>query len=141
MITYWYLLKISKLLESHSSRKMTKSMIYVICLVGSDANDNNSKGLPRDAISIFDVKSEMEFEGIENIVYLSVHDLLHYYQEQTGKDGKRLNVFQLALFFMERHPHGHFMLDEVPLIKNGKSNTAYGISRYILFYWNKPELE
>ena len=94
-------------------------MVYYICLVGSDANDKHGKGLPRQAISIFDVKTEMEFDGIAGIKFLSLQDLLHYYQNTTGKDGRHLNVYQLAIFFIERHPGGHFMLEEVPLLKDG----------------------
>ena len=62
----------------------------------------------------------MEFDGHDNIIYVSVQDLLQFYKEVTGKDGSHLNVYQLTIFFLERHSHDLFMLDEVPLIKDGK---------------------
>ena len=62
----------------------------------------------------------MEFDGHDNIIYVSVKDLLEFYKEETGNDGSHLNVYQLAIFFLERHPNDLFMVDEVPLIKDGK---------------------
>ena len=38
-------------------------MDIFISSLGSDASDMEGKGLPRQSLSIFDVKSEMEFEG------------------------------------------------------------------------------
>ena len=93
--------------------------IYFISLVGSDAGDRRGKGLPRKALSFFDVKSEMEFHGFERIIFISAQDLLEFYQEKTGKDGQNLNVYQLTVFFMERNPDALYMIDEVPLIKSG----------------------
>ena len=100
-------------------------MIYFISLVGTDANDKRGKGFPRKAVSIFDVKSEMEFEDIKGIIFLSAQDLLEYYNEITGKDGSHLNIYQLVIFFIERHLDDRFMLDEVPLIKDGKPNCKF----------------
>ena len=94
--------------------------IYFISLVGSDAGDKYGKGLPRRALSFFDVKSEMEFHGFERIIFISAQDLLEFYQEETGKDGRNLNVYQLTIFFMERNPNALYMIDEVPLIKSGR---------------------
>ena len=64
----------------------------------------------------------MEFDGHDNIIYVSVQDLLQFYKEETGNDDSHLNVYQLTIFFLERHPHDLFMVDEVPLIKDGKFN-------------------
>ena len=91
--------------------------IYFISLVGSDSY---GEGLPRKALSLFDVKSEMEFHGFERIVFISAQDLLEFYQEETGNDGRKLNVYQLTIFFMERNPDALYMIDEVPLIKSGR---------------------
>ena len=95
--------------------------IYFISLVGSDAGDSHGQGLPRKVPSFFDVKSEMEFEKFERIVFISAQDLLEFYQEETGKDGRNLNVYQLTIFFMERNPNALYMIDEVPFIKCGRS--------------------
>ena len=94
--------------------------IYFISLVGSDAGDRRGKGLPRKALSFFDVKSEMEFHEFERIIFISAQDLLEFYQEKTGKDGRKLNVYQLTIFFMERNTDALFMIDEVPLVKSGR---------------------
>ena len=93
-------------------------MIYFISLVGT----NLSNGLPRSALSFFDVFSEMELEEIDGIQFFSVQDLLKWYQEQTGRSGKGLTAYQLVLFFMKKHPDGLYFVDEVPFLENqGKS--------------------
>ena len=111
--------------QSQTSNQNTNQMIYFISLVGTDSNDRRGKGIPRKAISIFDVKSEMEFEDISGIIFLSAQDLLEYYNQITGKDGSHLNIYQLVIFFIERHRDDRFMLDEVPLIKDGKPNNVF----------------
>ena len=95
--------------------------IYFISLVGTDASDKYGKGRPRKALSIFDIKSEMEFEKTRGIIFLSVQDLLSFYEEQNGESGKNLNSYQLMVFFLEKNPDGLYFLDEVPLIKGGGS--------------------
>ena len=85
-------------------------------MVGSDAGDDQGKGVSRKAFYIFDVKSEMELEK-HQITFLSCQDLLNYYEDQTGKSGKDLNVYELVQFFIEKNPNGYYFLDEVPLIK------------------------
>ena len=89
-------------------------------MVGSDAGDKGVEGtgIPRKAFYIFDVKSEMELEK-HQIKFLSCQDLLRYYEDQTGKNGETLNVYQLVQFFIEKNPNGYYFLDEVPLIKEG----------------------
>ena len=94
--------------------------IYFISLVGTDAGDFDGKGLPRKALSFFDIFSEMELEDIGGITFLSVQDLLKYYQEQTGRKGKRKTAYQLVLFYMKRNPDALYFVDELPLIKAGK---------------------
>ena len=88
--------------------------------MGWDAGDSNGEGLPRKALSFFNVKSEMEFQKFERIIFLSAQDLLEFYQEETGKDGRKLNVYQLTIFFMERNLDALYMIDEVPLIKSSR---------------------
>ena len=62
----------------------------------------------------------MELEDIDGITFLSVQDLLKYYQEQTGRKGKRKTVYQLVLFFMKKNPDALYFVDEVPIIRIGK---------------------
>ena len=93
--------------------------ICLISMVGTDANDYQGKGIPRKTFSIFDVKSELELEEYEAIVFISIQDLLEYYREQTGQDGSHLNGYQLAYFLIERNLKVRYMMDEVPLIKFG----------------------
>ena len=111
--------------HSQTSTQHTRQIIYFISLVGTDANDRRGKGIPRKVVSIFDVKSEIEFEDINGVIFLSAQDLLEYYNEVTGKDGSHLNIYQLIIFFIERHRDDRFMLDEVPLIKDGKQNNEF----------------
>ena len=93
--------------------------IYFISLVGTDASDQLGKGYPRKALSFFDIFSEMEFEEIDGITFLSVQDLLEYYQEQTGKDGEDMDGYQLVIFFMQQNINALYFIDEVPLIRIG----------------------
>ena len=99
----------------------------MISLVGTNAGDiaypggGEGKGYPRKALSFFDIFSEMEFEEIDGVTFLSVHDLLQFYQEQTGKTGEDMDGYQLVIFFMKANPDALYFIDEVPLIKNGNS--------------------
>ena len=104
-----------------------KKPVYFLSLVGSDASDIHGKGVPRKALSFFDIRSEMEFEGYDRIYFLSAQDLLNYYQKQTGMSGEHLNVYQLSIFFIERNPDGIYILDEVPLIQGN------GMSKFLEF--------
>ena len=92
--------------------------IYFISLVGSDVGDYKGKGIPRKAFYIFDVKSEMELKKY-GIVFLSCQDLLKFYQDKTGTDGKGVNVYDLVKFYIKRNSNGYYFLDEVPLIQEG----------------------
>ena len=92
--------------------------IYYISLVGTDAGDLYGKGLPRKAMSFFDIFTELEFEEITGITFLSVQDLLLFYQQTTGKKGEEMNVYKLVLFFMKTNSDGLYFLDEVPLIQS-----------------------
>ena len=68
----------------------------------------------------------MELEEIDGISFLSVQDLLKFYQVQTGNKGKNINVYQLVLFFMKQNPDGLYFIDEVPLIQgNSKSFSLF----------------
>ena len=82
----------------------------------------SGRGRPRKALSFFDVFSEMEFEDIDGIIFLSVQDLLKYYQDQTGREGDDLNGYQLVIFFMQKNPDALYFVDEVPLLPTGMSN-------------------
>ena len=89
-------------------------------MVGSDANDYQGKGVPRETFSIFDIKTELEFDEYDRITFLSVQDLLAYYEKVTGKSGRHLNAYQLTLFYMVRNTYYRYMFDEVPLLKFGE---------------------
>ena len=109
--------------ENGLHRSLTRKdrlMIYFISLVGSDAGDIQGKGLPRKALSFFDVKSEMEFEDFDSIRFLSVQDLLNFYEKETGKSGTHLNCYQLSIFFIQRNLDALYLLDEVPFMTSGK---------------------
>ena len=60
--------------------------IYFISMVGTDASDRNGKGVPREALSFFDIFSEMEFEDVDGITFLSIQDLLKFYHKQTKRN-------------------------------------------------------
>ena len=60
----------------------------------------------------------MEFEKVGGVTFLSVQDLLKFYQNETGRDGKDKNAYQLLLFFMTKNQNGLYFVDEVPLLKN-----------------------
>ena len=92
--------------------------IYFISLVGSDAGDYKGKGIPKNAFYIFDVKSKVELKK-HGIIFLSCQDLLEYYKEKSGRNGKDINVYELVNYYMERNPNGYYFLDEVPFIQEG----------------------
>ena len=108
-------------------------LIYFLSLVGMNTDPDpisarfkpnyiSGIGRPRKALSFFDVYSEMEFEDIDGIIFLSVQDLLKYYQDQTGREGDDLNGYQLVVFFMQKNPDALYFVDEVPLLPTGMSN-------------------
>ena len=127
---------VGKNVRSQDLVLMKGRIIYLLSLVGSDATDIRGKGVPRRARSIFDVKTEMEFEDIDGIIFLSAQDLLKFYEDTTGKSGRHLNVYQLTLFFMDRHRDGIYLMDEVPLLKDGEY-TSSQIKRFHISILNQ----
>ena len=103
--------------ENESKDNNEDRPIFFISLVGSDAGDYMRKGIPRKAFYIFDVKSEVELEK-HKIKFMSCQDLLEYYQKETGMNGEKMNVYELVQFFIKKNPNGHYLFDEVPLIKS-----------------------
>lgn len=83
--------------------------VYFISLVATDAGDfrkgQYGAGHPRKALSFFDIFSEMEFDNVSGITFLSAQDLLKFYQDQTGQSGNNLNVYQLVVFFIKKNPY------------------------------------
>jgi hypothetical protein len=51
----------------------------------------------------------------------SAQDLFEYYESHNkGSDKKEIDIYTLVEYFVQNHRNGHFVLDEVPFLPNGK---------------------
>ena len=83
----------------------------------------------------------MEFEEIGGINFLSVQDLIHFYEDRKGHGkhgmgeyGYNPTGYELVLFFMKKNPDALYFVDEVPLIINSRlihitTNLSSGYTR------------
>ena len=71
---------------------------------------------------IFDIFTKLyDFLG-SNVQMMSAQDLWKFYDSKNkGADKEEVNIYQLVEFFIRHHPHGHYILDECPFLKEMES--------------------
>ena len=79
----------------------------------------NQKGIIDAHEHIFDIYTRLyDFLGCDVKVF-SAQDLWDFYESQhKGADRNKLDIYTLADFFVEKHPTGHYVVDECPFVEN-----------------------
>ena len=85
----------------------------------------NEQGIIDDDEYIFDIFTKLyDFSG-SDVQVMSAQDLWKFYEEKNkGADKEEVNVYKLVEFFIRHHPHGHYILDECPFLREGKQRTS-----------------
>ena len=97
-----------------------KPNAFFICLVAT-----NLRGLPEKEHYLYDVATEMELQGFK-VKFLSAKDIKMFYQRHHPNfDEEKIDIYEMARFFIEMHKGSSFFLDEVPII-------TYGLGK---FHW------
>ena len=72
---------------------------------------------------IFDVYTKSyDFHG-SYVEVVSAKDLWNFYKRKNWykrNDRRNINIYELVVFFIRYHPNGHFVLDECPILIDGK---------------------
>ena len=105
--------------------RSVKRKVYYISMVGTDANDKNGVGIPRNVHNFFDVKSNMELLHY-GVNFLSAQDLVSFQTPKAATKTRKMNIYQLVQSFIRDNRDDIFFLDEVPLLK-GKIVSSYSI--------------
>ena len=78
---------------------------------------------------IFDIFTKLYDFREKNVQVISAQDLLHFYNTHQPEDNgteksnitsKEVDIYFLLQFFVEKHPDGHFIIDEFPFYWKGK---------------------
>ena len=67
---------------------------------------------------MYDVATEMELQGFR-VKFLSAKDIQEYYRKHH-QDYKKVDIYEMTLFFVEMHNGSSFFFDEVPFICKSK---------------------
>ena len=87
--------------------------VYYISLLHS-----SSRGWPKIGRPVFDVcTKEYDFNDTD-VVPIDICDLWSDYKKDKTYNGRdKVTVYELALRFIKNNPNGHYIFDEVPIIK------------------------
>ena len=90
--------------------------VYFISMVGVD-----SYGSVEEFEYIFDIYTkEYDFRGYD-VTVISAQDLWEFYASKNKRSRiKDVKIYFLVEYFVRHHPDGHFIVDECPLLKEGK---------------------
>ena len=95
------------------SLKKNPAPVFFISLVGVD-----KKGFVDVHEHIFDIYTKLyDFHGSNqcNVNVKSAQDLWDFYESKhKGADRSKIDIYQIAKFFVEQHSNGHFVVDECP---------------------------
>ena len=82
----------------------------------------DSKGLVDEHEHIFDIYSR-EYDFFESDVKpISAQDLWNFYKyRHKDADRSKIAVYTMTEFFIEQNSNGHFVVDECPFRRRGKS--------------------
>ena len=87
--------------------------VFFISLVGVD-----KIGFVDEHEHIFDLYTKLyDFQG-SNVKVISAQDLQTFYTSNHKMEyTKKIDVYTMAKFFVEKHSNGHFVVDECPFRK------------------------
>ena len=90
--------------------------VFFISLVGV-----NEEGLVDDNEYIFDIYTKTyDFLGC-SVQTLSAQDLWSFYERNhPGANKKKVKIYTVGKYFVQKNPDGHYFFDECPLLDNGK---------------------
>ena len=72
-----------------------KRKVYYISMVGTDANNANGTGIPRNVHNFFDVKSNSELVHY-GVNFLSAQDLVSFQKPKAASRKRKINIYQLV---------------------------------------------
>ena len=90
--------------------------VFFISMVGVD-----EQGKIDEHEHIFDIYTkEYDFLGCE-VQVISAQDLWKFYKSRN-KDAylTKVDIYFLVVFFIQRHPDGHYVLDECPFLRRSR---------------------
>ena len=95
--------------------KLNPDPVFFMSFVGVD-----SKGFVEEHEHIFDIYTkEYDFLGCD-VKVISAQDLWDFYKSKhPGADKKKIDVYTMAEFFVDKHSNGHFVVDECPFERKG----------------------
>ena len=97
--------------------KLKADPVFFISLVGVDA-----WGKVDDYEHIYDIYTKLYDFTSGDVIVKSAQDLREYYEAQNkGSDRKKIDIYALVEYFVQNHPNGHFVLDEVPFLVDPES--------------------
>ena len=96
--------------------KLNPDPVFFMSLVGV-----NPAGFVEEHEHIFDIYTkEYDFLGCD-VQVISAQDLWNFYRSKhslSEADRKKIDVYTMAEFFVDRHSNGHFVVDECPFQEN-----------------------
>ena len=99
--------------------------VFFFSLVGV-----KSRGTVEDCEHIFDIYTKLYDFKACNVHIKSAQDLGEYYESQNkGCDVKKIDIYTLVEYFVQKNPDAHYVLDEVPFIQPEKSKCK-------IYYWD-----
>ena len=109
--------------------KLSPNPVFFISLVGV-----RGKGFVMKHEYIFDIYTkEYDFKG-SSVKFISAHDLWDFYAANHKMEiswnflkKKKISIYKLAEYFVEKHPNGNFVFDECSF-REGKDK-FFGILR------------
>ena len=106
--------------EEDVGTKSQADPVFFISMVGVDQYGRGTLEEEEDEF-IFDIFTKLyDFLG-SNVQVKSAQDLWEFYEGRNkGADKLAVNVYELVEFFICHHPYGHYILDECPILKEGK---------------------
>ena len=104
-----------------------KPTAYFISLVATSL-----RGIPAKEHYLYDIATEMELQGFR-VKFLSSKELKEFYlKHHPGFDEKKVNIYDIALFLLQKHKGSSFFFDEVPFIAI-RNEYGYGKKRVLIF--------
>ena len=90
--------------------KLNPDPVFFMSFVGV-----NSQGFVEEHEHIFDIYTKLyDFLGCD-VKVISAQDLWDFYKSKhPGADKKKIDVYTMAEFFVDKHSNGHFVVDECP---------------------------
>ena len=76
---------------------------------------------------MYDIATEMELQGFQ-VKFLSSKDIQEFYlKHHPDCDDTKVDIYEMALFFVARHKKSSFFFDEVPFVFGHGGEIEYDI--------------